>query len=49
MDSKEAVQAALQQIEEDEAAFGTDFVDWFKALVGLGEVHNASIRMRVND
>ena len=36
MDFKEAVQATLQQIEEDdEAAFGTDFANWFKAQKGF--------------
>jgi len=58
MDSKEAVQAALEQIEEDdEAAFGTDFTDGFNAqkvlgwrkLGPLGKVHNTSIHMRAND
>lgn len=58
MRSKEAVQAALEQIEEDdEAAFGTDFLDGFKAqkalcwrrLGPLGKVHNTMIHIRDND
>lgn len=58
MDSKEAVQAALEQIEEDdEAAFGADFIDGFKAqkvlgwrrLGPLGKVHNTAIHMRDSD
>jgi hAT family C-terminal dimerisation region len=58
MDTKEAVEAALEQIEEDdEVAFGSDFIEGFKAhkalgwrrLGPLGKVHNTAIHMREND
>ncbi|KAF1739632.1 hypothetical protein CRV24_001568 [Beauveria bassiana] len=55
MDSKEAAQAALEQIElTDESAFGADFSESVKAqriqgwrrLGPLGKVHNISVHMR---
>ena len=58
MDSKEAVQAALEQIEEDdEASFGTDFIEGFKAqkafgwrrLGPLGKIHDTAIHIRANE
>jgi hypothetical protein len=58
MDSKEAVKAGLEQIEQgDEVASGSDFIEGFKAhralgwrrLGPLGKVHNTVIHMREND
>lgn len=58
MDSKEAVKAALEQIkEDDEAAFGADFMEGFESqralgwrrLGPLGKVYNTLIHMRENN
>ncbi|OAQ62549.1 ribonuclease H-like protein [Purpureocillium lilacinum] len=58
MDSKEAAQAALEQIEgDDEVAFGSDFAERVRAqkacgwrrLGPLGKVHNIAVHMREND
>lgn len=58
MDSKEAAQAAVEQIElADELAFGADFYERARAqraqgwrrLGPLGKVHNISVHMRGND
>lgn len=58
MDTKEAVEAGLEQIEQgDEVASGSDFIEGFKAhqalgwrrLGPLGKVHNTVIHMRAND
>lgn len=58
MDTKEAVQAALEQIEEDDQVeFGCDFLEGYKArkalgwrrLGPLGKVHNTAVHMRESD
>ncbi|KFA81613.1 hypothetical protein S40288_09579 [Stachybotrys chartarum IBT 40288] len=58
MNSKEAAQAALEQIEsDDEVAFGSDFAERVKVQKALGwrqlgpldKVHNIAVHMREND